>query len=153
MAAAVGCRTTPVQPKGAGSGRKTTGPERTAGLPKEWMMSTTELAFVNLLLGVLSLCVIGITILLYKGTRRLDILLSQGEKAVSEAQRTLATVRQLLARTDRVAGDLEKVVRRSCRVAGSVLNQVEAAQEKAQTFWNRSFGNGHVAKVRVRNRG
>ena len=109
----------------------------------------TEASLVPFFLGLIALCALPITLALFmtasalwRTSRRLDAFLSNSDKTLHEAHRTLGTARQLLARTDKAAARVESLIDKSCGVAEEVLEQIHFVKEKAHAFWSRQFGNG-----------
>ncbi len=110
-------------------------------------MSETSLAVF--FLGLISFCALAVTILLFLTLRDLRGMIRQAstlllgcKDAVQEARHTIQIVRQMLARTDQATHQVEAVVRKTCRVASDIVDQVALFKGRAQTFLASRFGNG-----------
>ena len=83
-------------------------------------------------LGLIGLCALLITIALLTLTY--------------EAHRTMGTARHLLARVDKAAARIERIIDQTYGVAEGLLEQIDRVREKAHDFWARQFGNGASLK-------
>ena len=114
-----------------------------------------------ILLGVISLCLVTITVSLLVTARdlrrvlkRVDAILPACDQAAQEARRILGEARQLLKRTHKTARHIETVVEQACHVASDVIEQVVSLKGRARTFLaKRLFGNGARADSRRQFRG
>ncbi len=111
---------------------------------------STELALVVGFLGVISLCLITLTILLlgilqdlHRTIRHLNSsLLPTCDKAFEEAHRTLKSTRQLMARLHQTAGQVEQTVHQTQATVSEFLKPFIYLKGKAQAFFEDRFRNG-----------
>ena len=85
-------------------------------------------------LGLMALCALLITIALLTLTY--------------ETHRTMGTARQLLARANKAAAQIERMIDQTCGVAEGLLGQIDRVREKAHALWARQFGNGASLRSR-----
>ena len=105
--------------------------------------------YILLLLGLIAACAMAATtaFLLTTGDLRrvlqqLHRFLTHCDQTRLEAERTLGVARQLLARTDRAAGQIQKMVEKTSGVAGAALEIISFLEEKVASLWSGHAGNG-----------
>lgn len=103
---------------------------------------TVALWMVIVLLGVIGVCSILMTLLLFATSKDLRRGIFQCNQTFQEARRTLGVAHRLLARADRAAQQVEEVVEKGCHTASGILHQVSVLNGKARTFLRKRLGNG-----------
>ena len=117
-------------------------------------MGASSLLIV-LFLGVISICLLTMTLLfliasrnLHQLTLKIHTLLPACEEAFKEARRTLVETRELVSRTSKTTHHVEEVIHRTCDGASELLDQFALLKERAATFFKERFGNGSRPKPR-----
>lgn len=116
-------------------------------------MSESSLAVI--LLGVITAGFIALVIIvqstardLRRTLRRVNEMLPQAGRTLHEARGAFHQARQLIARTNHAAKDVEAVVRETCDTMLDALNRIALWRERAQGFLKEHFGNGAGADPR-----
>ena len=109
-------------------------------------VAMTNLSCLVLLLGVISLCLIVMTITVVRLTCDVRRTLRRVNLMLPEARRSLQHMRRLLARTNRATQQVEAVIHAACDTASGALAQVGLWKDRAQAAVSRYIGNGgHAA--------
>ena len=109
-----------------------------------------------LFLGVMSVCLVTLTLLVLIVSRQLrrvllriqTALLPACEETLEEARRTFAETRQLISHTNKTTHHVEEVVHKTCEGASAILDNLFLLKERAQAFLKERFGNGSRPKSR-----
>ena len=118
-----------------------------------------EAALVTLLLGVISVCLVAITVTAlvtareFRMTlRRINTMLPRADRALQDAQRSLTLMRQCVTRADLAAQRVEAVVHAACDVASEAVTRFSRWKGQAQQFFTARFGNGAGSEPRPHHR-
>jgi hypothetical protein len=101
----------------------------------------TSLSLVVLLLGVMSLCLIGMTATLVRLTCDVRRTLRRVDLVLPEARRSLQHVRRLLTRTSRATQHVEAVIHAACDTVSGALGRVGLWKDQVQAAVSRYVGN------------
>ena len=111
-----------------------------------------ETSLVTILLGVISVCLIAITVTAlltareFRMTlRRINVMLPRADRALQDAQRALSLMRQCVTRADLAAQRVEAVVHAACDAASEAVTRFNQWRDHAQQFLTHRFGNGNGA--------
>lgn len=107
----------------------------------------TDASLMVLLLGVISVCLMVMTVTLVVTAR--DV-----RRTLRRMHVTLTEAHQVLARTRRITRHVDAVVQKGCAVALQVLDPVLALKDRAQAFLEAHVGNhaGNGARSEPRRR-
>lgn len=102
----------------------------------------TNLSCLVLLLGVISLCLIVMTVTVVRLTCDVRTTLRRVNLILPEARRSLQHVRRLLTRTNRATQHVEAVIHAACDTASGALTQMGRWKDRARVVVSRYIGNG-----------
>ena len=115
----------------------------------------TNAPLVAVCLGLISLCLMTLTIILFvtaldlrRTLHRINAILPEAGQTFHEAARALAHVRRLISRVNVAAREVEGVVHRACETASETLEEVALAGQRARLAFTKWVGNGAGAEPR-----
>ncbi len=122
-------------------------------------MADTPLTFILLCLGLVSLCMVAMTVTLMltahdirRTMRRLHAMAPAADQALREAQRVLTHARRLLARAGGATRHVESVVQQACETATETLERFNVLKLNTARFLGKWVGNGTGAEPRRHHR-
>ena len=101
----------------------------------------TNLSLVGLLLGVMSFCLIVMTVTVVRLTCDVRTTLRRLNLILPEARRSLQHVRRLLTRINRATQHVEAVIHAACETASGALARLGLWKDHVQAVVNRYVGN------------
>ena len=115
----------------------------------------SDAALLLWLLGLISACVLILTVTLVvtarqarRTLRHLDVVLPDAAQAAREARRVMQHSRRLLVAANQATGHVEAVIRRACDAVSAALDQFDLLKERTIHVLTRPFGNGTGAGPR-----